>query len=238
MLRAAWKLLLLTAMLVGCDEGSDPILEPLDAAASSQVVFHFKMIGDASGLQDFRAATNDARTIAAARQQLRLPEQARDLHINGAIARGNGGHNLEWTWHFILGEWSLAEVSIALCDGNAFIVEQAVDYWVDEIGTFCPWGAYVAAEVGALADVTDQLIVKYLTDLSPGELERATERASDVAAGLGIELSYFRAGALGTHVFKLGREYSVDEVAALAVALEAADPTVEYAEPDRIMQTA
>lgn len=119
-----------------------------DDDSSSGVVFHFKMHGDVSGVQDFRAVTEDPQILAAARAELRKPAHERALFINGAIERGNGGHNLAWRWHFVPDGWQLTEVAIELCDGNAVLVDQAVDHWVDDVGSFCPWGSYVAAEIG------------------------------------------------------------------------------------------
>jgi hypothetical protein len=40
----------------------------------------------------------------------------------------------------------LTEFAIELCDGNAVLVSQDVDYWVDTVGQFCPWDSYVARE--------------------------------------------------------------------------------------------
>jgi hypothetical protein len=111
------------------------------------ITFHFRMVGDATGMQDFRAITNDPVVIAEARTQLTLPFQERQLFIIGEIDRGNGGHNLDWNWHFLPDQWSLAEFAIELCDGNAVLVSQAIDYWVDTVGQFCPWGARVTEEI-------------------------------------------------------------------------------------------
>ncbi len=105
------------------------------------------MDGDVSGIQDFRAATDDPQVIAAVRTQLRLPQQEGRPFIIGAIRRGNAGHNLAWNWHFLPGRWRLTEAAIELCDGNAVLVSQAVDYWVDTVGQFCPVSSYVADEV-------------------------------------------------------------------------------------------
>lgn len=118
------------------------------------------------------------------------------------------------------------------------LAEQAVDYWVDEITRFCPWGSYAAAEIGALSELTDGLIVKYPTDLTDSQLQQAIASAQDVGRRLGMELSDLRAGALGMHVFKLDRQYPVENVEGLAMELEAADSLVEFAEPDRIVQHA
>lgn len=112
------------------------------------VVLQFKMHGDVSGVQDFRAVTEDPQVLAAARAQLTKPAHERNLFISGAIERGSGGHNLLWRWHFVPDGWQLTEAAIELCDGNAVLVDQAVDYWVDVVGSFCPWGSYVDAEIG------------------------------------------------------------------------------------------
>jgi hypothetical protein len=84
--------------------------------------------------------------ISAARAELQLPENERRLFIIGPIDRGNGD-NLEWNWHFVPG--ILTELAIELCDGNAVLVSQDVDYWVGTVGQFCPWSSYVASEVPA-----------------------------------------------------------------------------------------
>jgi hypothetical protein len=43
-------------------------------------------------------------------------------HISGPIAAGDGGHNFNgphrFAWHFVPDQWSLAEISIELCDGR------------------------------------------------------------------------------------------------------------------------
>jgi hypothetical protein len=229
---------LTVAAFAGCDGNSDPRFRDIvDERPAEIVVFHFEMLGDATGLMDFRAATGDPSVIDAARDQLALPEHERRVHINGPIRRGNGGHNLEWNWHFVVGEWSLVEASIELCDGNGVLIEQAIDYWVDQVGTFCPWLSYVADEVGVLSELTDQIIVKYVTDMSGPALQQAIHRARSIAARFGIELSYFRARALGTHVFRMDRSYPVATIEDFAAALEADDPTVVYAEPDRIVHS-
>jgi len=114
----------------------------------SGVIFHFKMHGDVSGVQDFRAVTEDPSIVAAARAELSKPIHERNWFIGGAIERGGGGHNLAWRWHFVPDGWQLTEAAIELCDGNAVLVDQAVDYWVDVVGSFCPWGSYVSAEIG------------------------------------------------------------------------------------------
>ena len=140
--------LLLAGCLAGC-YASDS--NPSDVP-SGRVTFHFTMHGDTSGVQDFRASTDDPEVLAAARAELLLPVEDRRMFIIGPIDRGNGGDNLDWNWHFVPSQWSLTEAAIELCDGNAVLVSQDVDYWVDTVGQFCPWSSYVAYEVAAEQD--------------------------------------------------------------------------------------
>jgi len=109
--------------------------------------FLFGMRDDPENVMDFVAVSADSAVIAAAKGQLSKPVEERNLHINGVIAYGNGGHNLSWSWHFVPHQWSLAEMSIELCDGNPLLVEQDIDYWVGTVGRFCPWSSYVKKEL-------------------------------------------------------------------------------------------
>ncbi|MDX1641571.1 MAG: hypothetical protein R3220_07725 [Balneolaceae bacterium] len=75
------------------------------------------------------------------------PFDQRNMHINGPIERGNPGYNSDWSWHFVEDQWDLAEISAEVCDGRPSFVEEDLDYWVDTVGRFCPWGARVEDEV-------------------------------------------------------------------------------------------
>jgi hypothetical protein len=90
--------------------------------------------------------TSDPEVIRVAREQLALPESERELFINGPIAHGDGGHNQPWSWHFVPSEWEFVDNTIELCDGTPQDVEDDLDYWVDNIGHFCPWSSYVVEE--------------------------------------------------------------------------------------------
>jgi hypothetical protein len=35
----------------------------------------------------------------------------------------------------------MAEMTIELCDGTPSLVEADLDYWLDTVQRFCPWGA-------------------------------------------------------------------------------------------------
>lgn len=93
------------------------------------------------------AKTSDPDVIAKVEQELSIPFEERNMHINGPIARGNPGYNSNWSWHFVESQWSLAEVSTEVCDGRPSFVEENLDYWVDQVGRFCPLGARVVEEV-------------------------------------------------------------------------------------------
>ncbi|MCV2395100.1 S8 family serine peptidase [Actinotalea sp. M2MS4P-6] len=90
------------------------------------------------------------------------------------------------------------------------------------------------------ASVTDRLIVRYRTATPGGSAGVAAEskRRDTVvaeAAKHGVAAEYSRAMTGGAQVWQLDRTLSDSDVAAIAAAVEAADPSVEYAEPDRIM---
>jgi hypothetical protein len=109
--------------------------------------FLFALRSDPSLEAIFAAATSDPELIRDARAELGRPPAERRLHISGAIAHGNGGANLRWSWHFVPGAWSLTEVSVGLCDGTPEMVERDLDYWVDRVRRFCPWQSYVLREL-------------------------------------------------------------------------------------------
>lgn len=94
----------------------------------------------------FLATTNDPGVIGVARDELTLPVEERQLFINGPLGHGDAGHNDPWSWHFVPSEWLLVESAIELCDGTPQMVEDDLDYWVDHVGSYCPWSAYVVEE--------------------------------------------------------------------------------------------
>ena len=127
----------------------------LDLPPIPQKIVIFRMIGDSTGDQDFVAVTDDATLGELAFSELTLPFAERTLFPVGPIGRGDGGHNFhpaedpsfEWNWHLLPDDWTLTEAAESLCDSNAVLVEQAIDYWVDTVGRFCPSGARVVSVV-------------------------------------------------------------------------------------------
>ncbi len=127
-------LLIITALLISF------------SALKAQSVFEFAM-KNRIGSQNFFAITSDPAVIELCRRQLELPENKRNLHINGEIDYGSGGHNENWNWHFVPGKWTLAEASVEVCDGNPPMLEDDLSYWIDTLGQFCPWNSIVIREV-------------------------------------------------------------------------------------------
>lgn len=89
---------------------------------------------------------------------------------------------------------------------------------------------------------TDRLIVKYRADTSPaGAAVRKAlnpdrlKSLQSIAATAGVQLSHLRSAAQGAHVLQLKRKLAGSEIAALAQALAASDPTIDYVEPDLIL---
>lgn len=62
---------------------------------------------------------------------------------NGPILRGSGtaNHNAPWSWHLDPEMTAMAEVTIEVCDAAPSFVEDNVDYFVDDVGQYCPWSA-------------------------------------------------------------------------------------------------
>lgn len=95
----------------------------------------------------FVAKTSNSDVIASVEEELEKPFDERRMHINGVIERGTEEYNDNWSWHFEENEWALAEISTEVCDGRPSFVEEDLDYWVEQVGRFCPWSSRVEAEV-------------------------------------------------------------------------------------------
>ncbi len=92
------------------------------------------------------AKTSDPDVITNVEAELSKPFDQRSMFINGDIARGKKDYN-NWSWHFIPNQWNLTELAAEVCDGRPSYVEEDLDYWVDQVGNFCPWGSRVLREV-------------------------------------------------------------------------------------------
>jgi serine protease len=85
------------------------------------------------------------------------------------------------------------------------------------------------------ANRTNRLIVKLREpDAASQTAHSATDRLQALSARAGINLQRVRTMSWGAQVLKLPSRMTLDQAAAIAKELSA-DPTVEYAEPDRIL---
>lgn len=66
----------------------------------------------------------------------------------GDLAYGDGGFNYNWSWHLIPDTVRMGELAIELCDGCPSFVEADVDYWINNVGQFCPWSGNVTGICG------------------------------------------------------------------------------------------
>ncbi len=157
--RKILPLLAWTVFAAACDDGGGGS----NTGPRYSGIVTFRMVGDSAGDQDFVAVTNDIDLIDLAMAERQLPFSERTLFPIGPIDRGDGGHNFhsvspgeqrifEWNWHFLPEDWTLTDAANPLCDGNAVIVEQAIDYWVDTVGQFCPSGARVVSVLRIVFD--------------------------------------------------------------------------------------
>ena len=128
-------------ILASCDDSStDPQKD------DGVRFFEFAMRGRGVE-QNFIAQTSDPQILSLVDTLLALPEEERNMFILGNIAPSNGGHNFDWNWHFVPDEWQLVEAAVEVCDGNPLMVEDGLDYWLEHLGYFCPWGLFIVREV-------------------------------------------------------------------------------------------
>lgn len=131
--------LLVLLLAIGCEDDDDS-----RTVLDTKFVFMTRGVEGAEG--QFAAVTRDTAVIRLAREELAKPIDDRHLFPNGPIVRG-GGTEYGWSWHFAPNQWELVESAIELCDGTPAMVEADLDYWVDTVGQFCPWSAYVVQEI-------------------------------------------------------------------------------------------
>lgn len=67
--------------------------------------------------------------------------------VLGTLAAGDGGFNQPWSWHLVPGSIEVPDLAIEVCDGTPSMVENDLEYWLDTVGQFCPWGARVVRRI-------------------------------------------------------------------------------------------
>jgi len=117
-------------------------------------------------------------------------------------------------------------------------------------GAGTPTDVSPAAQRAIVSDQTDRLIVKYKDESGPVVMKgkmagvaravsplSVTRKAMVERAGqqFGMMVRESHTIATGARIFKLDRKVSLTDAAKLAADLKERDPSVEYAEPDRLM---
>lgn len=92
--------------------------------------------------QIFHALIRDPAVIAEAESLIGAGNQK---ILSGRLLAGDGGFNAPWSWHLDPDAIGFAEVTIELCDGCPAFVEEELDYWLNTVGTYCPWTTEVVA---------------------------------------------------------------------------------------------
>ncbi|MGQ0815491.1 MAG: BP74-related protein [Gemmatimonadota bacterium] len=100
----------------------------------------------AVGQEQFRVRIDNALLATKARRMMTGAENQQI--VNGELARGDGGFNTGFGWHMKPNAISFADVTIELCDGRPSDVQSDIDYWVDTVQRYCPWGGRFVSEVG------------------------------------------------------------------------------------------
>jgi hypothetical protein len=98
----------------------------------------------------FVVATNVQSVIDTVLVDIAKPLNERNRHINGIVTHGNGGFNHNgnhwFLWHFIPNQWTVAELTIELCDGCPTDISILTLPLGDSINS-CGWGTRPVAEV-------------------------------------------------------------------------------------------
>lgn len=106
----------------------------------------------------FVAAASNPALIDSVLANMSRPINQRKF-ITGPIDYGNGGYNRNAThwfkWHFIPDQWTLTEMAIELCDGCPYSdLDADTAYWVETVGSYCPWTGYPLREVAGPSGLT------------------------------------------------------------------------------------
>ncbi len=122
-------------------------------SAQNYRYFRFKVDFGHGNWQDTSviAAASDTSLINAVLAEMQKPMLHRKF-ITGPIEYGDGRHNYNashiFNWHFVPDQWNLADFDIEACDGCPYTdLDGNTVYWVDTIGSFCPWSGIPVQEV-------------------------------------------------------------------------------------------
>jgi hypothetical protein len=126
------------ALLAAC--GHSGSAEPEPAGVATFQILH------PTHDERFLLRTSNPEVIARARAELAKPFAERTLFPSGALVRGSG-YNAPWSWHLAEDRWNLVEMSMEVCDAWPGYIEEHLDEWLGQVGSFCPWSSRVEREI-------------------------------------------------------------------------------------------
>jgi len=99
----------------------------------------------------FIVVTSNSKLIEEVNADLQKPIDQRRIPF-GYLRRGSSGYNhngRHWfRWHFEENTWELADATAELFDGRPYTdVDLHVRYWVDTVGRYACWDAYIKREL-------------------------------------------------------------------------------------------
>jgi hypothetical protein len=123
-------IILLGASIATCQDAAGP--EP-------EAVFELRVVDET-----FRIGVNDPAQIDSFAARLASGAEG---NLNGELLPGDGGVNEPWSWHLDPETVRVADLTMEVCDGRPSMVEGDLDYWLETVERYCPWGARVVARV-------------------------------------------------------------------------------------------
>lgn len=124
---------LAAALLAGVACGND---DDDSNALSGGVLATFEVEGET-----FKVWVTNPDTIE---QILALRDGTSMANIPNGVLRegpGEGDHNAPRNWHLDPEEIAMAEVTIEICDGAPWYIDENLDEFIETVGHNCPWAA-------------------------------------------------------------------------------------------------
>ena len=116
------------AFALGCEDRDEPA-----------AVFQLQVVDEV-----FHVGVNDPAQIDSFTARLASGHEGT---MTGTLIQGDGGFNGPWSWHLDPETVEVADVTTEVCDGRPSMVEDDLDYWLDTVRYYCPWGARVVSRV-------------------------------------------------------------------------------------------
>ena len=123
-------IILMGASIATCQDATGP--EP-------EAVFEVRVVDET-----FRIGVNDPVQIDSFAARLASGAEG---NLTGELKSGSGGVNAPWSWHLDPETVEVADLTMEVCDGRPSMVEDDLDYWLESVERYCPWGARVVARV-------------------------------------------------------------------------------------------